>query len=303
LALTVGLVVLAPDFADERASLQTAGAGPLPSAQKVVERTFWSSALNREMPYKVYLPPGYESETNARYPVLYMLHGLGGDHSEWERIGLFAAAGELMERGEIPPMIIVTPEGERGYWMDHANNGPRFGDYISQDLVSAIDQQYRTIPARAFRAIGGMSMGGHGALQLALNNPHQFGIVGAHSVALRRKDQAFAFFGDEQYFQAHDPVKLCERNQASARRLAIWIDIGSSDPWAGAASRLHEQLQVTRIRHSWHVFEGGHDAAYWQAHLAEYLRYYGAAFESFEAGGPGSDSALLAAAGPTLAVP
>jgi enterochelin esterase-like enzyme len=301
-AVACGSLVLRPGFVGEQTSLLPGARAVLPaSAPRVVEHTFWSPALKREMPYKVYLPPGYDSRTNARYPVLYMLHGLGGDYTDWERAGLFTAASELVQRGEIPPMIIVTPEGERGYWMDHANNGPRFGTYFTQDLVSGIDEEYRTIADRESRAVGGMSMGGHGALQLALNNPHEFGIVGAHSVALRRKDQAFAFFGDDQYFQTHDPVSLCQRNQAVARRLAIWIDIGSADSWFEAANRFHEQLEAAQIRHSWHVFEGGHNAGYWQSHLADYLRFYGAAFESSEAGVSEPNLGLAAAPGLALA--
>jgi enterochelin esterase-like enzyme len=255
-----------------------------PSQPYVVEDTVWSPALGRDMPYQVYLPKGYDSGSDQRYPVLFMLHGLGGDHSTWERDGLFAEATELIERGEIPEMIIVTPEGEQGYWIDHAYNGPQYGTYLSHDLVGAIDARYRTIAARDSRAIGGMSMGGHGALQIAMNNPDAFGIVGAHSVALRTKQEAFAFFGDEQYFRAHDPVSLCQKDQSTARSMTIWIDIGAEDPWFAAANRFHDQLKTTSIPHDWHVFSGGHDDSYWSSHMTDYLRFYGAAFVSQEAG-------------------
>ncbi len=256
----------------------TALAAPaVDSPPVVIERTFWSQALGRTMPYTVYLPQGYASHPGRRYPVLYMLHGLGGDHRQWERNGLFRAATRLVRSGAIPPIVIVTPEGERGYWVDHADNGPRYGTYVTRDLVSAVDASYRTVRNRAGRAIGGLSMGGHGALQLALNNPDEFAAIGAHSVALRKKEQAFSFFGNEQYFQAHDPVTLCAKRRAVARRFKIWIDIGDRDPWYKAAAAFHEQLDSEAIPNTWRVYPGGHDSAYWSAHVADYLRFYGQA--------------------------
>jgi S-formylglutathione hydrolase FrmB len=207
-----------------------------------------------------------------------MLHGLGGDQHMWESEGLFTTATNLIRSGAITPMIIVTPAGDDGYWMDHAANGPRYGSYISSDLVSMVDREYRTMPSAAYRAIGGMSMGGHGALQIALNNPDEFSIVGAHSVALRRKDEAFPFFGDLQYFQAHDPVSLVDKNPSVARKLSIWIDIGISDPWMGAASLFNQELTADHVQHVWMTSVGGHDGDYWQAHVADYLTFYGDAF-------------------------
>jgi len=254
------------------------GASQGQSAPRVLERKLWSASLGKEMSYAVYLPPGYDSAETARYPVLYMLHGLGGDYLTWKKDGLFEAATNLIQSGDIGPMIIVTPEGERGYWIDQAGSGPRFGSYVSSDLISTIDHAYRTLPNRLMRAIGGMSMGGHGALQLALNNPDKFGIVGAHSVALRRQEQAFAYFGDKQYFEAHDPVSLCSRNPVQAKRLSIWFDIGTKDGWYGPAEALHRQLDGASVPHEWHVFSGDHDDAYWRAHVGDYLRFYSESF-------------------------
>jgi enterochelin esterase-like enzyme len=256
----------------------TAAAPQPPRTSRVVESRFWSPSLGREMPFEVYLPPGYDSDVSARFPVLYMLHGLGGDYRSWQSIGLFDTATRLIEQGLVPPMIIVTPEGESGYWLDHANGGPRFGAYVSKDLVSFVDSTFRTDRQPDARAIGGLSMGGHGALQIALNNPGEFSIVGAHSIALRTKEQAFDFFGDRAYYQAHDPVSIIAKDPGRARDLSIWIDIGSSDPWLARAALLHDQMAVKGLAHSWQVWLGGHDSAYWSAHLADYLSHYGSAF-------------------------
>jgi enterochelin esterase-like enzyme len=256
-----------------------------PSDHRVLEQTLWSPSLRREMGYAVFLPPGYDSASDARYPVLYMLHGLGGDRSQWARAGLLTTAADLMRRGEISPFIIVLPDGESGYWVDHAENGPRFGSYVSQDLVSVVDREYRTFATRDARALGGMSMGGHGALQLALNNPDTFRVVGAHSVALRTKAQAFEFFGDQRYFQAHDPVSLIQSHPEAARQLVISVDIGAGDQWLGPAEGFHRTLQAAGLVHLWSVDAGGHDEAYWAEHVAGYLRFYSRALQAGSASG------------------
>jgi enterochelin esterase-like enzyme len=250
------------------------------SPSRVEDQTFWSETLGREMPYVVYLPPGYESDPQRRFPVLYMLHGLGGDCREWRRYGLFTAATRLIEEGSIPPLIIVTPEGGRSYWADHTGSGQRFRTYVQRDLVSMIDRQYRTLAARESRAIGGVSMGGNGALQIAIHAPETFRVVGAHSVALRRWEQAAEFFKDAADFVNNDPVTLYEQNAASARSFHIWIDIGAEDRWFPAARAFHEQLQADNVPHQWTVYEGGHAASYWQSHVADYLRFYGDALVS-----------------------
>lgn len=249
------------------------------SSSRVQEEGFRSQSLDRDMRYTIFLPPGYDSSPSARYPVLYMLHGLGGDRTQWVRAGLLTTAADLMQRGEIAPFIIVLPEGERGYWVDHANNGPRFGSYVSRDLVTLIDRQYRTVATRDARAIGGMSMGGHGALQLALNNPQTFRVVGAHSVVLRTKEQAFECFGDRQYFQAHDPVSIIQNQPDVARQLVLSIDIGDGDPWEPAAAAFHRQLLAQGLDHQWSVGRGEHNDAYWAARVAGYLRFYGGALQ------------------------
>jgi len=103
-----------------------------------VDSLIASPALGQPMPITVFLPPGYET-SSQRYPVLYMLHGLGGHRDEWEGYGMFDTANAMMRSGEIPPFIIVLPEGSDGYWFNHADNGARWGDYLAHDVVNAVD--------------------------------------------------------------------------------------------------------------------------------------------------------------------
>jgi enterochelin esterase-like enzyme len=250
---------------------------PASGPARVEVRLLTSASLGRTLPYAVFLPPGYDTDRGARYPVLYLLHGLGGSYRQWGEYGLAGVAERLMRRGEIQPFIVVMPEGEAAYWLNHANNGARWADYVVRDLVGEIDATFRTRTDRAHRAIGGNSMGAHGAIQLAMNHPDRFGAVGMHSLALRRHKDAFPFFGDQAYFNAHDPVYLVQTRPAVARSFALWLDIGTEDTWREADRGFQRQLAGASAAHQWREHAGGHDAAYWTAHLAEYLGFYGAA--------------------------
>ncbi|HEU5317662.1 MAG TPA: alpha/beta hydrolase-fold protein [Chloroflexota bacterium] len=266
---------------------------PVPATPSSValERTVYSNALGRELPYRVYLPAGYTPsrpqdadaaaqpapETLKRYPVLYLLHGLGAGFRMWSRLGLEA---ELDRQGV--QAIVVTPSGRAGYWVNHADGGPRWGDYVVEDLIGHVDATYRTIPRREARAIGGISMGGHGALQLALNGPTLFGAVGAHSPALRARDQAPVFLGGLmmaasptamplQAYAARDPISLVMRAE---QKLPIWIDIGEADRWRARADELRSALTAKSWDFLWSIAPGDHEDAYWSRRLPEYVRWY-----------------------------
>lgn len=246
-----------------------------PRAGVVLARTLSSRVLNRELPYLVYLPVGAE-RGDRRYPVLYLLHGLGGDCSQWQAIGVVREADRLIERGAIPPMVIVMPSGEDGYWMNHRPDGPRWRDYLLMELLPAVEASEPVAGTRELRAIGGISAGGHGALQLAWNNPQLFAAVGAHSPGLRTEREAFAFFGKGADFERRDPMTLAK--QVARLDLDLWIDTGESDPWRARAEQLHQTLLERGIAHHWTPKPGGHDLAYWSSRVGEYLQFYGGAF-------------------------
>lgn len=250
------------------------------AAPQVETRSFESTALHRAMRYQIYLPPGYGGGAR-RYPVLYMLHGMGGSDAEWREYGLLDAAQRMIARREIEPFIIVMPQGDRSYWMDHAGGDREtWGTYTARDVVADVESRFRAVPERAQRAIGGVSMGAHGALQLALNHPRTFGVVGGHSLVLRPFDQAPPFFGGPADFAQRDPMTIIASRPDLARSLALWIDIGDRDPWAPRAAQFDTELAGLGVAHEWHEWPGDHSAAYWRAHVADYLRFYDRAFRS-----------------------
>lgn len=267
---------LAPSCAPAAAA--TTGARDAAAGPRVEERTFTSDALGRTMPYLVYLPPGYAAGSR-RYPVLYMLHGMGGSDTEWRSYGLLDAADRLTKDGEIGPLIIVMPQGDRSYWMDQASGAREaWGTYTARDLVNEVDLRFRTVLDSGQRAIGGVSMGAHGAVQLALNHPGTFGAVGAHSLVLRSPEQAMPTFGTGADYARRDPMKLVRSAPERARSLALWIDIGDADPWVSRAAAFEREISDLSVAHEWHPWPGGHSATYWRSHVADYLRFYDRAF-------------------------
>ncbi|HEY6957651.1 MAG TPA: OpgC domain-containing protein [Candidatus Limnocylindria bacterium] len=254
-----------------------------PGPGELEQSTFYSAALARTMSYLVYLPPDYDA-SDERYPTLYMLHGGGGLITEWVDYGLVSAADEMMRSAAITPFIIVMPEGDQEYWVDHVvdastgANGEKWGTYTARDVVTTIDARYRTIPDAQQRAIGGLSMGGHGAMQLALSFPGTWTIVGAHSPSIRSQSDAPTYFGTGAAFAARDPLSLIEAKPDLARSISWWIDSGDVDPWRAQSQSIAQELSALGADVTWQPYAGDHSAEYWTAHLQDYLAFYDAAF-------------------------
>jgi S-formylglutathione hydrolase FrmB len=167
---------------------------------------------------------------------------------------------------------VVFPQGDYAYWVNHVDGGPRWGDYVARDLVRQVDATYRTLPTAARRGIGGLSMGGHGALQLAFNYPNVFSVVGAHSPSLRPDDGEIPFLGSEAEWARRDPIELA----LTARGIdhhKVWIDIGDEDVYYDRAEILRDALRDRGIEAQWHAQEG-RDHGWWDNYIDDYLRFY-----------------------------
>ena len=148
----------------------------------------------------VYLPPSYEREPDRRYPVLYLLHGIFDNYGVWlEHFGVPAMLDRLIASGEIPQLIVVMPNGGNRYGGGFYRNSPvsgRWGDYIADDLVAFVDAQFRSLASADRRAIVGHSMGGYGALHLAMARPGVFSVVWAMSPCCLAARDDFGFGND-----------------------------------------------------------------------------------------------------------
>jgi enterochelin esterase-like enzyme len=239
-----------------------------------------SPIIGESFPYRVYLPPNYLSSPQKRYPVLYMLHGAGGNYTEWSDSYLPEQTDRMMVAGEIPPLIVVMPDDGGGtYWANWSEGGPRWGDYLTEDVVSTIDQRYRTLANPRSRAVGGLSMGGLGALNLAFQHPDVFGVVGAHSPSVRLEPDPALWFLQGQTFWDNDPIWLAQ-NKTGLDSLAIWIDAGTDDVWLGNIEAVHDALIDAGLHHTWNEFPGLHEAEYWIEHVPDYMRFYASALRT-----------------------
>ena len=182
-----------------RAPLGSAAPG---ASAAVSEESFFSDALGVRKHAMVYLPPSYWRNTTRRYPVAYYLHGLGGAEGDWIAKGSIDVAADSLFAAGTPEMILVMPDGDDGWYTTWARQfsfrscadtlhvespdrycveHERYDDYIARDVVRFVDSRYRTLANREHRGIGGLSMGGYGALALALRYPDVFAAAASHS--------------------------------------------------------------------------------------------------------------------------
>lgn len=242
---------------------------------RLEEYWFHSDALGREIAYWAYLPPGYDAH-GRRYPTVYMLHGTGGHRDEWICFDLVRVADREMSNGALAPMILILPQGDKDFWVNDAEGGQRWGDYLTQDLVAQVDSTFRTLPTAESRAIGGLSMGGFGALVQSFTHPETFGVVGAHTPCLHTESAGLGYLGAGEDYAERDPLTLA-RTLPGLDGLRIWIDIATEDYWLERAHELHEILAGRGIEHTWNVFPGTHVKDYWVTHVIDYLHFYGGA--------------------------
>ena len=220
--------------------------------------SFRSKRLPLPMEYRVWLPPCYDAEPQMRFPMLYLVHGMNYNEDQWDRLGVDEVAQSLIASKEVTPFIIVLPR-DRNWGQPEEDP---FGDVFVEELLPYIDQQYRTIPERDFRAIGGLSRGAGWAVHLGLKRWDLFGILGGHSLPV--------FWTDTQRIHRW----LSEIPAGKMPR--IYLDIGDHDrpQILESAMWFEELLNEKGISHEWHLFSGYHEEAYWQRHVEQYLRWY-----------------------------
>jgi enterochelin esterase-like enzyme len=198
-------------------------------------------------------------------PLLVFLHGYGAAPSDTLDPAFISALRRLGDRAP----VVFLPEGDVGWWHDRAEGA--WGSYVLREAVPAA--LARSGADRSRVAIGGISMGGFGALDLG-RKPDRFCAVGGHSPAVyaRGSDDISFGFDNAADFARHDLIGIAARK--SPYDAPVWIDVGNGDPLRTANSNLARELRRHGADVTFHVWPGGHEGRYWDAHFAQYLRFY-----------------------------
>src|SRR5690242_5951661 len=143
-----------------------------------------SKILARSVPYCVLLPPSYDSDKQRRYPILYLLHGLGDNEQMLIHSGGINLVEDLWEQHQLGEFLIVTPAGGASFYINSRDGQRRYEDFFLREFIPGVEKRYRAESSRASRGIAGISMGGFGSLHIAFRHPYLFAAVGALSAAL-----------------------------------------------------------------------------------------------------------------------
>ena len=227
-------------------------------------QTIHSEILRRDMLYSIYLPAGYTD--SKQYPVLYLLHGWGGDQNEWWVYDDMADdADAMIASGEVPEMIIVTPDGQTWRYIDNWNgNGLDYEQYFFEELMPYIETRYSIRRERQSRAIGGFSMGGYGALRYGVVHHELFSYVYAMSSVIGESELT-------------DMGSIVTNYQPSVLP-GITLECGDRDYFTYDNRDFSAQLTQLGIAHEHIERNGGHDWEFWSACTPKMLRKVGGLF-------------------------
>ncbi len=232
----------------------------------------------------VYLPPSYDlpAAASRRYPVVYLLHGFPGRADDWFGRGHAGhAADSLIAAGAIPEVILVGPDGNRGFFgrtfFANAFDGSYpMEHFMTRDLVAWTDSSFRTIRAPAARALIGLSDGGTAAFNLALAHPDLFGAAGAHSADFRltrgfdMRGIVGPADGAQRFLDALSPLVYL-RSGGARTWPSLYFDCGTEDESFGSNRELDALLDSLGVAHAFHAFPGSHTWGYWGRHLHQSL--------------------------------
>jgi S-formylglutathione hydrolase FrmB len=232
---------------------------------------FFSDSLSKYSSLDVYLPRRRGAARRRRdLPVLYLLHGYSDDYSAW---GRFSRLEKYVQQHEV---AVVTPDGSTSFYV----NSPlgRYEDHIIQDVIGFAEASFPVGGARERRAIAGLSMGGYGALSLALKHPRLFAAVSAHSAAVypaprvaeHMKNPIVAAALDEP---GNDLDRLARALAAARRRPALRFDCGRDDFLYQDNLKFRDALQGIGLAHEFHSFDGAHTWDYWEEHIDETFQF------------------------------
>jgi enterochelin esterase-like enzyme len=255
-----------------------------------------SKLLKSERKFAIYLPPDYATSERS-YPVLYLLHGAGDNHTGWVQFGeVLNITDKAIREGKATPMIIVMPDadtGRRGYFNDVKGDWA-YEDFFFQELMPFVEKKYRIKTEKRFRAIAGLSMGGGGSFMYALHHPELFSSACPLSAAtgpitmedarknLIKNNPAIQDSVVQQYYNRHSALALIDKMPDTQKKAVRWyIDCGDDDFLFEGNSLVHIALRKKEISHEFRIRDGAHNWTYWRTSLPEVLEFVSQGFHQY----------------------
>jgi S-formylglutathione hydrolase FrmB len=269
----------------------TAAGATLPRVERIA---FPTRALRGEETLMVYLPPSYGT-SDRTYPALYFLHDAFGSASILERRGAIALLDSAMRRGEISEFVLVAPDGD-GSWFSNSHDGRRrYEDLVTVDLPRQIEQRYRVDPRAALRGITGISMGGYGAVKIALKHPELYGSVSSLSGALfpmgwedvelvfflarRQLHSVFGKSAADNSLAENDLWRILEGRRVSVP-FEVYLLAGTQDKYRldRVAAQYAGYLNRHGVRTTAKLEPGIHDWPYWRKAFLDIAKWHASKF-------------------------
>ncbi|MBD2450619.1 esterase family protein [Nostoc sp. FACHB-152] len=253
----------------------------IPLSYKI--ESYDSKVMLGKRTYGVSLPPGYDQNPQQHYPVIFLLHGGHGEPLDWfsdKKGQALKTLTKLYTTGKLPPSIIITPDGndKRGsspYFDPQYIDGPngKVSTAVGYELVKIVQSRYRTLPNPDFWAMGGLSSGGWGAMNVGLHNLQNFSILFSHS----------GYFKDKTGPQNSPIIYIKTLPSPAIKRLRIYLDSGESDTEElNDAKEFSQVLSQQKVYNLFRQFPGSHTWQYWREHLADSLTFVGEQFRIAE---------------------
>lgn len=237
--------------------------------------THKSDVLGVEKNFYLFYPANYNPKKN--YPVLYLLHGAGGNYRDWSGRGVLGKALENFE------MFVVLPDGNKNSWyVDSIDPTSQYETYIIKELIPYIDSNYPTIQDRKARAISGLSMGGHGAVTLAIKYPDLFASASSlsgimditrHPGEWELDKHLGSLSQNRRRWEANCALSLVPKWRGEPH-IALFISCGLSDFALQENRDFHKVMQNFKIPHLYVEHPGSHSWDYWYGHIEEHLLFH-----------------------------
>lgn len=265
---------------------------PALAAGRVECGSVTSKYVPNPVAYCALLPPSYDAQPAHKFPVLYFLHGLGGDHTFLVSAGGWNLIEDAQEQKEITEFVVITPQADSSFYINSKNGKVRYEDFFIRDFIPQMEKHFRLTGTRDGRAIGGVSMGGYGALRFAFKYPQMFVAVIAHMPALLQQlpkgsseagltpylGPSFGKPLDEAYWKANTPFVFAQT--ANLHGLKIYFDCGDQDDFGFDAGTkdLDKLLTARHVPHTAHIYPGRHNWQFVAQHLNDSLKVISDAF-------------------------